>query len=179
MNDVSPAPRRPVAVLFVCTANRRRSPMAEGLLRRMLDEAGPAFAGWRVASAGTWADDGLPPVAPAVQAMRDMGVDISRHRSRILGRELLARFDVILVMERQHRDAIRAEFPECAARTHPLSALAGADFDVNDPAEDSLYEARMTARTLHGLLDGNLEALRALALTDPRGLEDPRGLADP
>lgn len=163
VNGAPSGSQRPVSVLFVCTANRRRSPMAEGMLRRMLADAGPDGTGWRVESAGTWADDGLPPVASAVQAMRDLGVDIADHRSRTLGRELLAHFDVILVMERQHRDAIRAEFPECASRTHMLSALAGGEFDVTDPIEESLFGSRMTARTLRGLLDGRLDALRALA----------------
>ncbi|MDH3285433.1 MAG: hypothetical protein OEQ13_11880 [Acidobacteriota bacterium] len=89
--------------LFVCSGNICRSPMAEALAARLYEtEAIRAD----VASAGTLRLRGQPAAAHAVEAMRLVGLDIARHRSRPLTRELVARSSVVIVMAPEHERAV-------------------------------------------------------------------------
>jgi hypothetical protein len=74
-------------ILFVCTGNICRSPMAEGLFRH----ATQARNGLPVISAGVGAMEGQPPSAHAVRALKELGIDISQQRSRMLTPELVER----------------------------------------------------------------------------------------
>ncbi len=74
-------------ILFVCTGNICRSPMAEGIFRHAVKGRGD----YEVYSAGVGAIDGLPPSEHAVRAVRELGIDISRQRSRMLTAELVRR----------------------------------------------------------------------------------------
>ena len=67
-------------ILFVCTGNICRSPMAEGLFRHAVKGRGD----FEVLSAGVGAIDGMPPSEYAVRALRELGIDISHQRSRML-----------------------------------------------------------------------------------------------
>jgi protein-tyrosine phosphatase len=96
-------------ILFVCTGNICRSPMAEGLLRHMLPPETRAAV--HVHSAGTHGLDGEPAAPFAVQAAAAMGVDLSRHRARSLDPEMVRQADVILVMEPFHRDIVNRALP--------------------------------------------------------------------
>jgi protein-tyrosine-phosphatase len=141
------------AVLFVCTANRIRSPLAEHLLRRRLAND-PATASWRVESAGAWTLPDLPALAAAVQAGAELGVDLSDHRSRRAEDLSLRNFDLILTMERGQRDALRVEHPYVAERIVTIGeATTGYDFDVADPPGHTPAAIRSTARELADLLE--------------------------
>ena len=89
------------SILFVCTANQIRSPIAAALFKDILNKSGQAQA-WRVESAGTWTSHGLPANRAAQRVMREMNIDLSQHRTRCITRDLLATFDLILVMEHGH-----------------------------------------------------------------------------
>ncbi len=102
-------------VLFVCTGNTCRSPMAVGLLRKM---AGPNA--YRILSAGTAATEGLQPSLHAREVMQEEGVDISDHRSRMLHADLLEEADNVLVMAESHRRQIAEWFKSYASKTRLL-----------------------------------------------------------
>jgi protein-tyrosine-phosphatase len=138
------------SVLFVCTANQIRSPMAAAMLKALLtpEEAGD----WRVESAGTWAQNGLPASRVAQRVMRTRGLDISNHRTRCVSAELLGEFDVILVMERNHLEALQAEFPALRGHMHLLSELAGGMWDITDPVDESFDAVEETAALLQAVL---------------------------
>jgi glycine hydroxymethyltransferase len=72
-------------ILFVCTGNICRSPMAEGLFRQAVKGRND----FRVLSAGVGAVDGLPPSEFATRALKELGIDISKQRSRMLTAELV------------------------------------------------------------------------------------------
>lgn len=88
-------------ILFVCTGNTCRSPMAEGLFRRLLarHKAGGSL---ECASAGLSAVNGEPPSENAVLACREAGVDISGHRARRLTAGDLDQWDLFFVMTATH-----------------------------------------------------------------------------
>jgi protein-tyrosine-phosphatase len=121
------------SLLFVCTGNTCRSPMAMTLFKARLAESEPQSAGWRVESAGTWAQDGSPAARYAREAMAARGLDLNRHQARTVTHELLNQFNLILVMETNHKEALCAEFPVLAGRIYLLSEMAGKQVSVDDP----------------------------------------------
>lgn len=106
----------PFDVLLICTANICRSPMAEGLLR----SAGPPA---RVSSAG-FLCEGSPPAPDAVKAMRELGVDIAAHRSRLADAGLVRRADLVLTMERSHARELIILDPEARSRIFTIRSFA-------------------------------------------------------
>ena len=140
------------SVLFVCTANQIRSPIAAALFRDILNKTGQA-QDWRVESAGTWTQTGLPASRVAQRVMRELNIDLSQHRTCCVTRDLLAAFDLILVMEHGHKEALRAEFPAIADRVYLLSEMASETGDVPDPRTGTVDDVRETVSTLQALLE--------------------------
>ncbi len=122
-------------VLMVCSGNTCRSPLAEALARRQLAQArGIATdeleaAGLFVASAGVAAADGMPASSGALAAGSRLGLDLARHRSRSLTRDMIHQADLILCMTRSHVQAVLDLEPLAAERGFPLDPAA----DVEDP----------------------------------------------
>jgi glycine hydroxymethyltransferase len=117
-------------VLFICTGNVCRSPMAEGLLRHRLGDRVEVF------SAGLGAGRGQPPSAHAVEVLRQEGIDISAIRSQPVSAELLRRADHIFTMTQDHLDMLLLLFPEMAPKARLLrfqDAAKGGRLDVKDP----------------------------------------------
>ncbi len=123
-------------ILFVCTGNTCRSPMAEHLFRA---RAGTAL-GWQAVSAGVLAFPGAPASAEAVAALREKGIDLSGHRSRPVTRDLVEQADLIVAMTAGHRDELRRRFPAAADRIRLLHAFGtqAVEADVSDPIGQSM-----------------------------------------
>src|SRR3954451_958492 len=100
-------------ILFVCTGNICRSPMAEGLFRHAVRGRGD----YRVLSAGVGAVDGQPDSDHAVRALKELGIDIGKHRSRHLTGELVQQADYIFGMTHSHVDAVTLLYPQAAEKT--------------------------------------------------------------
>lgn len=92
-------------VLFVCTGNTCRSPMAEGILKKMLEDRG--VESLEVDSAGTHALRNAPASLFAMEIASDRNVDLSKHRSSELTQEMTREANLILVMSKEHLDYIR------------------------------------------------------------------------
>lgn len=91
----------PIGVLFVCHANICRSPLAEGIFRELVAQAG-LTAGFEIDSAGCWADTGHPPHDGSIAVAGRHGIDLMPLRSRPVAPEDLSRFDHILAMDRSN-----------------------------------------------------------------------------
>jgi protein-tyrosine-phosphatase len=139
-------------ILFVCTANQCRSPMAEGLMRRKLEREGRAGE-IRAASAGVDALDGCRATENSIQAMAARGIDISGHRSRATTDRILQDAALILTMERAHANVLQALFPAHAERVHLLAQMAGLESDVADPVGSPLEDYRRTAQEIENLIE--------------------------
>lgn len=125
-------------VIFVCTGNICRSPMAEGLLRHRA----PASMSLSVSSAGLAAGQNMPPSQNSITAMRELGIDISQQRSRNLDAGSVEAADFLLVMTYGHLDAILMLYPEAAEKTflvrHFMLNLKPLERDISDPIGQSL-----------------------------------------
>jgi protein-tyrosine-phosphatase len=150
------------SILIVCTANICRSPMAEALLRRKLEEE-QVPGTWHVSSAGTWAEDGYPASDNGVRVMAARGLDTSQHRSRLVTEEMMRRADLVLTMTASHAESLRAEFPAHDFKVHRLTEMAGMPYDVADPYGGSLSEYGRTADELAYLIERGFGRIVALA----------------
>jgi protein-tyrosine-phosphatase len=149
-------------VLFVCTANVCRSPMASVLFRQIANQV-YADPNWQVESAGTWAIDGALASEGAQQVMSKRGFDLSNHRSRIVKRELLQAVDLVLTMERGHKEALRIEFPGFASRIYMLSEMIDQVRDIQDPIGGPLSEYEFTAQEIERILTQGYEKIKRLS----------------
>jgi len=140
-----------VNILFVCTGNICRSPLAEALLQR--EAAARDMDGVRVASAGTGAWDGAPASEGAYLIGLEHELDLSAHRARLLTRDMVRNADLIFTMSRHHRARVQELEPE--ARVLLLGEYAGRtgpEAEVSDPFGGDLDVYRLTFAELEELV---------------------------
>jgi ribose 5-phosphate isomerase B len=133
-------------VLFVCTGNTCRSPMAEGITRKLASERKADHI--KVCSAGTIAPDGLSATEYAIEAARHWDVDISAHFSTPLDKKMVGKANLILAMEHGHIKKIISIDSSASSRSYLLKAFpepynVGQE-QVDDPIGGTLDQYNQT-----------------------------------
>ena len=132
-------------ILFVCTGNICRSPMAEGLFRHMAKSRGD----YKVMSAGLGAINGQAPSTYAVRGLKEIGIDIVGLRSRMLTGQMVQEADLIFGMTHGHVDAINLLYPQAVEKTFLLrefdDTLQVYEKDISDPIGGS-YDVYLNCR---------------------------------
>jgi protein-tyrosine phosphatase len=149
-----------VDVLFVCTGNTCRSPMAEAILRHLVEDRGLS---WTIGSAGLRAESDIAPAA--VRALRRRGISVVSRAAVQLTEQLVQEASIVLCMTEQQRSLIAAAMPALATKVHSWGALVTeavgpeihlpymvdansdpAGYDIVDPAggDDATYEHTAT-----------------------------------
>ena len=139
-------------VLFICTGNTCRSPMAEAMLRAKAAES-PISDSLLVLSAGTSAWEGNPASGGALAAMREINIDLTSHRSRRVAADYIQAADIILTMTQGHRRSVIAAFPGAADKIFTLAEFAGSDQDIDDPYGGDIAEYRNCREQIRLLID--------------------------
>lgn len=146
-------------LLFVCSGNTCRSPMAMALARKLLAarlgvrEAELESRGYRVISAGTMAFPGSRATTQAVQAAGELGADLSAHRSQPLTVELIQQAQAIYTMGRSHKAMVLAMVPSAEAKTTTLDPTG----DIEDPIGSDVSVYRELAHKLEQLIESRLD----------------------
>jgi len=156
--DVRPdAATKDIRLLYVCTGNTCRSPMAEVLTRARAAQRG--LSGIRIRSAGTMAYEGSPASAGARTAVGDRGLELDRHAARLLGEDELEWADLVLAMSPSHLAAVEAlGRGRCYAEV--ITAFAGdVSGGVQDPFGGSDEHYRDTCAQLERLVEAVLDRL--------------------
>ena len=105
-------------ILFVCTGNTCRSPMAEAFCKQLIQEKG--FKELSCSSAGLAAYPGSPASEFSIKVMGEVGIDLSGHRSQPLNAEMVAQADEIWVLSPSHKQAIAAAMPQFSGKIFVL-----------------------------------------------------------
>ena len=161
-------------ILFVCTGNICRSPMAEGLARHLLRMRNDI----RMMSAGVGAMEGSPPSPYAVDAMAEEGVDISHYVSQPITPELVESADFIFGMTRSHVESLQLLFPAAAEKIFLLrefdDSVGPDDKDVFDPIghprEMYLRVRDQIKETLRSVIAFVDQTSKEIAMTNPQQL---------
>jgi protein-tyrosine phosphatase len=144
-------------IVFVCTGNTCRSPLAEGLCKKLLAERLSCAVeqlperGFVVLSAGVAAMMGGAAAAEAVEVGREYGVDLSGHRSQPLLPELAERAGYLVAMTAGHLWSLAYQYPDLADRCRLLDPTGG---DLPDPIGCDLQVYRDCARAIAQHLEG-------------------------
>ena len=145
-------------VLFVCTGNTCRSPLAETLARKVAAERG--IGDFTAASAGTNAWDGAPASDGALLVGMERQLDLGAHRARKLTREMVAAADLVLVMSAAHLETVRQLGG--GGKVHLIDEYASdsrTSEGVTDPFGGNLEGYREAADALHRSIEGMFDRL--------------------
>ena len=135
--------------------------MAMGLMRlRVAEEP----QDWRIESAGIFAQPGYPTAYNTLEVLQQRGIDLSEYSSRPFSRQMVEDFNLILTMERNQREALRAAFPQYGGKIFMLSQMVGNRVnDIVDPIGGPLVDFEETAREIEQILEKGHVRIRKLA----------------
>ena len=133
-------------VLFVCTGNTCRSPMAAALFNKIATEKDLDV---RIESAGIFAEEGAPASTEAIFVMKEYDIDLLGHHAQPINTELLEKSDVILTMTAAHKMLLE-QYAE--GKVFTLSEYADLDDDIDDPFGGDVEEYKECADELYNTL---------------------------
>ena len=152
-------------ILFICAANICRSFMAERIFRKKSEDNGRSDI--EVSSASLIDMDGASADPKSVDVLKKNGFDGNGHKSRLLSEDMVAETDMILAMERRHKEMIIENYPDAEEKVFLLkpfsvgcTRLSGGDMDdIKDPHNLSSYHYRLCFAEIYLAIEGVLKCI--------------------
>jgi len=149
-----------IKIVFVCTGNTCRSPMAAAMAAQIFEEAGLAAV---VLSAGVSAWPNQPASRHAIMVMEEGGLCLLAHKASIVSDNILDDASVVLAMTGSHQAILLSDYPMAKEKIFTLAGYVGESIDVSDPFGGSLEDYRACAAQIKGLLVLAVERLKNAA----------------
>ena len=147
----------PKKIVFVCTGNTCRSPMAAAMAATLFAEAGLTV---EIFSAGVNAMPNQPASRHAISVMEEGGLCLLSHRAAIVSNGMLEDAELVLTMTVGHRAVLHSDYPAARDRVFTLAEYVGDEADVADPFGGSLEEYRACAAQIKDMLLRVVEKLK-------------------
>ena len=138
-------------IVFICTGNTCRSPMAEGLFKSL---NGEQKTGLEAISAGIFTNNGMSASENAVIVAKELGADISNHKSQMLNGDIVNDAKYLVCMTGAHYDQILLKFPNVSDKLFTLSPT-----DIDDPFGGNIDEYRSCATQIKSAVESIIERL--------------------
>jgi protein-tyrosine phosphatase len=133
--------------------------MAMGILRSMTLEQDD----WKIESAGVWARGGFSAHHYVELILQEKKIDLSQHRSRPITNEIIDQFNLILVMEKGHKEGLKAAFPQVSNQVFLLSEMVNRRYEIIDPIGGGIADFKETAQEIERILETGFARIRQLA----------------
>lgn len=141
-------------MIFICTGNTCRSPMAEGFIKNY------NIDNWEFLSRGISAVEGEPPSERAAKAMKELGVNIDNHVAKSLGMDEYEDDTIILTMTKIHKEYLRHLNPELMDKVLTIKEYVDDIGDINDPFGGTLNTYSETAKELKSIIEKIVEKIK-------------------
>ncbi|HBH3010035.1 TPA: low molecular weight protein arginine phosphatase [Clostridioides difficile] len=136
-------------ILIVCTGNTCRSPMAEAILRKAIKESGRRIEEYSISSAGISTANGMSASENSIEALKEIGIDLSNHKSKVITKKLIDESDIILTMTKSHKEILVQAVPKCKEKVYTFKGFANKnEEDISDPFGGNLDIYRNTMREI-------------------------------
>ena len=147
-------------LVFVCSGNTCRSPMAEKLAQQWLSNDPAAVAVMKVSSAGVAVFSGSSASPQSVQVMAEFGMNLAEHRARQFNDGIAREADLILTMTTGQKQVILQRYPAAEERVFTLTEFVGSNSgEITDPFGQSVEVYRKSAQDLQALIDKALHKI--------------------
>jgi protein-tyrosine-phosphatase len=134
--------------------------MAMGLLKLMVNGENES---WLISSAGVWALENQSAATNTIELLKDRGIDISDHKSKLVTQEMIEEFNLILVMERNQKEALKTAFPKQAEKIFLLSEMVGESFEIVDPIGGTMADFNATGLEIDNILEESFSKINQLS----------------
>ena len=145
-------------IMFICTGNICRSAMAEGIMRKKVQEENIEAA---IYSCGIYAEDGDGATYNAIQAASEYGVDISSHKATNIRNSKIEEMDIILCATRGHKNLVLQLYPNLSGKVYTMKEFSGDDnYDIGDPWGYNLETYQKCAKEIVQAIDKIIKKLK-------------------